>query len=397
MKKIIFISLLFLIISCNKDDDSININKHLDDKLQKAYDNSKLAGFSVAVVDNNKVLYKKSFGFANIKKNKKYSNHTVQNIASISKTFISLAIMKAVEQGKLNLDANINTYLPFDIIHPYHPTKPITIRHLATHTSGINDGDVYNKSYIFENPSEVDVSRYPEEIQPLMLFFKNNIKMDESIFLEKVLSTSGEWYSKENFIENAPGEKYEYSNIAAALAAFIVENVTNTSYEEYTKKHIFTPLQMDATGWNFSSINTKNLSTLYLKKDLEIPRYSLITKADGGVITSTSDFSKYLIEMIKGYHGKGKLLSAESYKTIYTHQANHTEIAETEGGIFWEITDNKTITHDGGDPGTSTICLFDPIKNRGYYFVTNISTDFNAEIEESLDKIWALITNEKVN
>ncbi|WP_438424539.1 serine hydrolase domain-containing protein [Aquimarina macrocephali] len=390
MKKATSLLLLFLIFSCGIEDDIL----HTHIELQELYDESELVGLSVAIVDNRKVLYKNSFGHADINKNKRYSSHTIQNIGSISKTFIALAVMKAVEQGKLDLDTNINTYLPFDVIHPLYPEKPITVRHLATHTSGITDGEVYYRSYVFENPNQVDISAFPEDYQPIVELIKTNEKIDESVFFENVLSTSGPWYYQENFLENAPGEKYEYSNIAAALAAFVIENATGISYENYTHKYIFDPLHMDATGWSFNDVNMQNHATLYYAKDFEVPKYSLVTKADGGLITSNSDFSKYLIEMMRGYQGKGKLLSAASYKEMFRFQSKHGEIKEAMGGIFWDINDNKTIGHTGGDPGIITACMFDPIKNRGYYLVTNTSEEFNINIERSIEKIWKTLINE---
>ncbi|WP_103071501.1 serine hydrolase domain-containing protein [Aquimarina sediminis] len=393
MKKVSSLLILILLFSCQIDDDILTT--HIE--LKELYEKSELAGFSVAIVDNNKIRYQNSFGYADIEKNKKFSKHTIQNIGSISKTFIALAVMKAVEQDKLDLDTNINTYLPFDIIHPYHPQKPITVRHLATHTSGITDGEVYYKSYVFENPTGVDPTIYPEDYQPIIELIKTNIKLDESIFFENVLSSSGKWYSEGNFLENPPGEKYNYSNIGAALAAFVVESATGISYEEYTKKYIFDPLRMDATGWRFNEVNMQNHATLYYAKDFEVPQYSLITKADGGLITNTSDFSKYLIEMLKGYHGNGKLLSKASYKEMFSFQTKHNEIKEAEGGIFWDIYDNRTIGHDGGDPGIRTISLFDPIKNRGYYFMTNTSGDFDNKINHSIEEIWDTLINQNPN
>ncbi|MFC5044625.1 serine hydrolase domain-containing protein [Aquimarina hainanensis] len=383
--------LLFL-ISCEKDDASPNSTKLLDDKLEKLYKESLLAGFSVAITDDSSVLYKNAFGYADIEQQKKYDDRTIHNIGSISKTYIAIAIMKAVEQQKLQLDADINTYLPFDITHPYHPEKPITIRHLATHTSGISDDITYYKSYVFEHPEQVDPSYYPQEYHPLISTIKGNKKIDDAIFFQNALSSSGNWYTKETFLSNAPGSKYEYSNIGAALAAYVIEQATGMSYEDYTKKHIFSPLQMNDTGWSFNQIDMNLHATLYYEKELKTPMYSLITKADGGVLTNTTDFTKYMIEIINAYHGKGTLLSEQSYREIFTHQATLAPIKETKGGLFWELPNTK-IYHDGGDPGIMTICLIDPIKNRGYYFMTNMSDDFNPEVVISIRKIWNVLKN----
>ncbi|MEW7280812.1 serine hydrolase domain-containing protein [Aquimarina sp. 2201CG1-2-11] len=398
MKKIItFILVLFFIIACNDDDNNINTNNNaLSLKLEAALKDSELAGFSVTVVNSNKVIYQNSFGYESIVKNEKYGSHTIQNIASISKTLIGLAIMKAVEIGKLDLDTDINSYLPFTVVSPHHPDKKITIRHLATHTSGIIDGEMYFRSYVFENPDEVDTSLYPTDIQPIMGFVKTNVKIDESAFLKNILSTSGDWYTMDNFTEDVPGGRYQYSNIAATLAAFVVECATGVTYEEFTNTHIFEPLQMNATGWGFDDVNMKNFAELYYDKEFVVPQYSLVTKADGGLITSPSDFSKYLMEMMKGFKGSGTLLSSHSYKEMFRTQAKNNEEQNMYKGLFWDINENGVIGHTGGDPGVITMCAFDPVKNRGYYFVTNMSDDF-IEIGDTIDKIWNIVINQKLN
>ena len=149
-----------------------------------------IPGFGVAIINNNQVLFAKGFGYADIKSKTPYTIHTFQPIASISKTLVAVALMKAQELKKLKLDDEINQYLPFPIIHPRFPAKPITIRHLANHSSGLKDTPQYYKTYVFDEklPSNFHKS------------FKNLI---ERIFIKKYVkyfNSHPELIPKEQFL-----------------------------------------------------------------------------------------------------------------------------------------------------------------------------------------------------
>lgn len=111
----------------------------ITDELNKIYKQGYINGFSVAIVNQNKTLYQKGIGFSDKKIKKVYTENTIQNIASISKIFIGITLLKAQELGKLDLDDPINKFLSFEVKNPYYQDTPITIRHLATHTSTIMD------------------------------------------------------------------------------------------------------------------------------------------------------------------------------------------------------------------------------------------------------------------
>src|SRR6185436_9845830 len=81
---------------------------------------------------------------------KPFTPNTIMNVGSIAKPFTGVALMRAVQEGKLSLDEDINAYLPFRVVNPYYPMEKITLRHLATHTSGITDQwSVYKNTYHF--------------------------------------------------------------------------------------------------------------------------------------------------------------------------------------------------------------------------------------------------------
>ena len=122
----------------------------LDLKLTQAFEKTKVPGFTAIIIDKNGIVYQKSLGYANVKNHVPYTTQTIENIGSVSKTFIAVTLMKAIELGYFNLATNISDILPFKVTNPYFPNYPITIKELATHTSAIIDNDsIYHKSYKF--------------------------------------------------------------------------------------------------------------------------------------------------------------------------------------------------------------------------------------------------------
>jgi CubicO group peptidase (beta-lactamase class C family) len=161
MKKLIMLVLILAIntsITAQDTNDSITIG------LTKLSKNSNLIGFAVAIVDKDSVVYANGFGYADLETKTPYTVNTIQPIASISKTLLGVALMKAQEMGKLNLSDNIKDYLPFKIYNPNFPNKKITIQQLANHTSSIIDGDQYDRAYIFKNPIPPFYTNLPSEI-----------------------------------------------------------------------------------------------------------------------------------------------------------------------------------------------------------------------------------------
>ena len=109
----------------------------LQQKITQLSNQSDLSGFTVSIVNADSVLFSKGYGYSNKEQKVPYQTDHVQIIASISKTWIGLALMQCVEQGKFSLDTDVNDLLPFKVINPNYPNQPITVRHLATHTSSI--------------------------------------------------------------------------------------------------------------------------------------------------------------------------------------------------------------------------------------------------------------------
>lgn len=359
--------------------DTIVLNKRLD----SIYLKSNLPGISVVVVNDEGILYQKSMGFENLDAKTAYTHKTAQPIGSVSKTLIAFTLMKAVEDGKVTLDKDINTYLPFEVKHPLFPDTPITLRHLSSHTSGILDDEVYDYSYVLKNPNQ-DFSYLPEGVREYVESLRDNQDIDDSVFLENALATDGIIYDEDSFSEEKPGDVYEYTNIGASLAAFVIENAVGMTYEEYTKQVILNPLNMTGAGWSPTEVNSLDLATLYLSKEISSPEYSLVTKADGGFITSTTDFANFLTEMLRGSMNRGTLLSKDSYNTMFDRN-----VFSGQGvGVFWDINGTDVISHNGADPGVLTNAEIYPMDNVAMYMQTNVSADVGEDIRPYVNAMW---------
>lgn len=138
---------------------------------------------------------------------------------------------------------------------------------------------------------------------------------------------------------------------------------------------------MKDSGWSFEEIQFSEFSRLYENPATLLPYYQSATYPDGGFITSINDLSKYLTELIKGYNGKGTLLTPKSYKEYFTPQLTASHFTERNDknpysesynvGIFMGFGYTGYIGHTGGDPGVMSMLFFDPKNNLGRIMIFN--------------------------
>ena len=325
-------------------------------ELKRIQESSNLVGFAVAIVNKDSTVYSKGFGYSNKEQQKPYTTKTVQPIASISKTLLGVALMKAQEMGLLDLDDPINDHLPFTIQNPFYPNEPITIRQLANHTSSILDTEHYNKIYIFNDSIRPFYENLPQEskqgVKQEVDIFNNNQMMPASQFIKNQYCTDGKWYTSNSFSNTVPGSTYDYSNMGANIAAFIIAEVSDMEYTKFLQKYILNPIQMDNSGWASKDHPLENASKLYWYGN-PIPQYEFITYGDGGFMTNIEDFSQYLMAVMKGYNGESNILKASSYKEMLSQPVSK----EFKKNVFWTIDDEK-IGHSGNDPGIISHAYF---------------------------------------
>lgn len=336
-----------------------------------------LVGFGVALVTKDSILYAKGFGYANKETKTPYTPQTVQPIASISKTLLAVALMKAQEMGKLQLTDPINQYLPFNIYSPNFPNEPITLQQLVNHTSSIVDGAAYDRTYTFKNKIPPFYTHFiatdeQAEVKTWVDMFNENEMMPIGEFIKKQYVVGQVWYHKtQNFSIHRPGTTYKYSNMGANIAAYIIERATGENYAAFVNKQIIAPLQMNNSGWRGKNFQPKNASTLYWY-GYAMPEAALVTYPDGNLMTNLVDYGRFLSTMIRGYEGEDNVLMAESYQEMMKDPIS----ASFRKGVFWSV-DSEKIGHSGSDLGVLTHAYFLKENGIGILVFANTSDTAN--------------------
>src|SRR6476659_4584829 len=185
-----------------------DVNAWLDGFMSYSLAKDDIAGAVVVVVKDGQILTQKGYGYSDVAKQKPVDPaKTLFRPGSVSKLFTWTAVMQLVEQGKLNLDTDVNTYLDFKI--PPYDGKPITLRNIMTHTAG------------FEEVIKDLIAHDPKALMPLGTYVKTHLP--ERVF--------------------APGTTPAYSNYATALAGYIIERQSGETFDNYIEHHIFAPLR----------------------------------------------------------------------------------------------------------------------------------------------------------
>ncbi len=204
-------------------------------------------GLCVIGYRDGKEVYRKAAGRAYVDerdstKDRAVTADTRFRVASVSKMFVDFALMKLVEEGKINLDEDCSRYLGMKLRNPNYPEIPITVRMLALHTSSLRDGSVYGISSSYS---------LKEFFTPGGMFWEEG----------KHFAPKGQ----------KPGEYFEYCNLNYGVLGTVIEAVTGERFDEYQKKSIFKPLdiQADYVPGNFSEEEFEKLGTIYRKVNEE--------------------------------------------------------------------------------------------------------------------------------
>ncbi len=291
----------------------------VDDYIKLKQQRAHIPSVSIAVIQDGKVIKKKSYGLANVEQAAKASPATLYQLASVTKQFTATAIMLLVEDRKLRLDDTITSLLP-DL-----PTawSGVTVRHLLNHTSGI-------KSY-------TNVATFRQT-------FRKDYTHKE--ILELVVKEP---------LEFAPGEKWNYNNTGYFLLGMLIEKVSGKSYNAFLTERIFQPLGMTQTRVNELKIILPNRAQGYI--------WSGNTLQNGEYLSPTQPFAAgALVSTINDMVKWDAALSGESLlkKPVLEQMWTPSHLNSGEAvtyGFGWGVTTtngHRLISHNGGIPGFGT-------------------------------------------
>ncbi|MGG0705511.1 serine hydrolase domain-containing protein [Bacillus paramobilis] len=262
----ILCNVLMLCITDSKVYAQKNIKIALDKYIEKFIKEQNIPGASVAIVHNKDVFFTKTMGITG-ESEKKVTNKTPFAIGSISKSLTALAILKLIEDKKIKLEDSVQQHLPWFKLKDNQLTSTITIRHLLTHTSGINTYEGLALSDIQSKSS----SAIKENVKKLL-----NVKLNA-----------------------LPGEKYQYSNANYIVLGALIEEVTNETYSSYMEKHVFQPLNMNGAAASKETAYEKGYLTGY-QSWFGIPRKSVVSYDNAGapygyITANLEDMIQYIM------------------------------------------------------------------------------------------------------
>lgn len=319
----------------------------IDALVAEQMEQAGLMGVAGMVFVDGRLVWSRGYGHRDFLRTQPFTTSTTMSVASITKSFTGTAMLQLVAGGKLDLDADVSRYLPFRVRNPRFPDSPITLRMIATHTSGITDRwEIYRTTYRFD------------EVAPESL----------TDFITDYFAVDGRHYSVENYTNFAPGTEREYSNMGAGLVGFIIERITGERLDAYTRRHILAPLGMRSSGWSLRELSTADLSAQFVTQDgvaIPIQRYESTNYPDGGLRTSVGDLSRFFLALLNhGAHDGTRILPAREADEMTRFQFTGPEFpkgygpGEGNSGLFWRTRHNgEYMGHGGSDPGVQSLML----------------------------------------
>lgn len=343
----------------SSDSNISNIGSKIEQYVNEHSDTT--AGMSVAVFDENDTIYRNSFGYMDVQNKVPVTEDTVMEWGSVSKLLVWISVMQLAEQGKINLEADINTYLPEGFLHNRKYDTPVTMRNLMNHDAGFEESIIGMATGKEERI--ITLEDYLLQFQPRQIY--------------------------------EPGTVCAYSNFGTTLAAYIVERVSGVPYYEYVRTNIFKPLKMNDT--TICADLSDNLTVKERRMELKIytadvneilPNMSYIVMYPAGMCISTiGDMQKFAQSLLSEntilFHEK------ETYYELFspTSYFGKTEIPRNYHG-FWSIEayGTKVIGHSGNTAGCSSSLFLDIENQVGIVIQTNQYSEqiYNSKMPELL-------------
>lgn len=372
--------------SVSDDDDLAPYD--LDPIVEAIMEYNNIPGLAIALVANpeDPIIWAKGYGVRNIETGSPMTANSAFWMGSVSKAVTGTAIMRAKQQGLVDLDQPIAPLLKErgEFTVGRRQLKSLTLRHLASHTGSIYDlQDSYTCAYSYE------IAAGKTDYLANLLNYDHKCPASGpnqlDTYLQAYLDRGGIYYKRgKNFINKKPGNIHNYSNIGAALAGHMLGLITHQELADYAQQQIFTPLAMTDTSWRLGDFSPEQLVTGHTLAEgqvLALPQYHLATWPDGGLRSSAADMSRLLATVMNqgrfGAQGH-RLLSPANNQELLALTDQESD-PRPQYGVFWhhsvmndaEGKTRRVIGHDGSDPGIATFAFFSPELKAGYVLLVN--------------------------
>lgn len=338
--------------------NSKQIQQFMDGFFRESMDKYSIPGAAVVVVKDGEEVLKKGYGYSNLEKNIEVNpDETIFPAASVSKLFTATAIMQLYEQGKIDLNENVETYIePYKIINKYN--EEVTCANLLTHSSGVDEASELNGN-----------TRNKDDIKSQEYYFD----------------------SHKPKVVREPNTTSRYSNQGYNILGYVIENVSGVSYEEYIKKNILEPLEMDSTLVRLDNNSIATGYEFFYEEFNKVPLAYQYTSGSSGINTTVSDMKKFMIAHLNNGEFEGnRILSEDTSKKMKSKQFTNNEILPGMGYGFIRSNRNgqEILKHEGALPGFTNTMFLIQEENIGIYVATNSLNPLPFNIEDEFLNVF---------
>ena len=340
--------------------EAADVEAFLDKTIKAQMDEFNIPNLTVSVLSAGEVILAKGYGYADIEQGKAVDQETTLfRIGSTSKLFTWTAVMQLAEQGKLDLDTDVNEYLDFEIPSTLEygrkGTKlaPITLRHLMTHTPGFED---YASSvFAISDKEMLPLDRYVRERRPARVF--------------------------------PPGEVTAYSNYGTVLAGYIVEVVSGTPYAQYVEENIYQPLDMDNSTFRqpLPTNLADNMSKAYryVNGEFREGKFEFVRQPSGSMSSSASDMAKFMLAYLQGGQLSGKsILKEETVRKMFSEQFSpHPRLDGMAHGFIKATFNGRDVFHHPGGTMLYDTGFYLLPKEQAGFFISHSGGNYLVNIE----------------
>jgi CubicO group peptidase (beta-lactamase class C family)/D-alanyl-D-alanine dipeptidase len=332
------------------------VARRLDAFVAREVETKGLPALSIALVDDQRIVWAKGFGFADPQAKKPATADTVYRVGSVSKLFTDLAVMQLVEKGTLSLDAPVRKYLPD--FTPRSPTgKTITLRQLMAHRSGL----------VREPP----IGNYFDPTNPSLAHMVESLNKTELVY--------------------EPEKKTKYSNAAIATVGLVLEETQSQRFARYLQRTLLRQLGMEHSSFEPQEILAPELAKAvmwtYHGREFPAPTFELGMAPAGSMYSTVGDLGRFLsVLFARGKSERGVIVKPETLEQMWTPQ--FAKAGEKKGFGLGFMLDEKHgsrwIGHGGAIYGFSTELAALPDEKLGVVVITSRDVT-NAVVEHIAD------------
>lgn len=329
--------------------------------FQEYQEQNQIPGLAWGIVIDNELAYSEALGLRDVQAQAPVTHDTVFRIASMSKSFVAMAILRLRDEKKLRLDDPVAKYIPElkRLAYPTTDSPVLTLRHFLTMSPGFPEDNPWGDR-------QMGVS-------------------------DQVLNR---WLRAGIPFANAPGVTFEYSNYAYALLGRIITRVSGTSFQKYIARHIFKPLGMNSTTWDLKKVPPERLALAYRYQDEAFVREPIVRDgafaAMAGIFTTIPDFARYMMFLLNAFpprdetdKGPVKRSTAREMQQLMRHE--ELAVRPSIGDVSWHAAVGYGfglavwhdeylgygVSHGGGLPGYGSYYYLLPNHGVGLVAFTN--------------------------